>query len=75
MDKIKEYIGNASSQELHDLFNFGYDIVYQDISLSVIYEELINAFTNDERIIEHFGYYGQGLLLRVGSMYYWLMQV
>ena len=74
MDKIREYVGIASDQELHDLFDFGYGIVYQDVSLSVIYEEMTNAFT-DEQIDEHLGYYGSGLLIQVDSTYYWLMQV
>lgn len=74
MEKVSEYVGIASDQELLDLLNFGYDIVYRDMSLTVIYEELKNAFTNDERIIDHFEYYGPGLLLQVDGMHYWLMQ-
>lgn len=74
MDKIKEYIGIASNQELLELLEMGYDIVYQDISLSVIYDELKNALT-DKQIEDHFGYYGQGLLLQVEEMFFWIMQV
>lgn len=73
MEKISEYVGIASDEELLDLISFGYDIVYQDVNLSVIYDEMRNAFTNAQ-IEDHLGYYGPGLLLQVDGIYYWLMQ-
>ena len=78
MEVLKEYVWETDETELHDLIDSGYDVISQDVDMSVIYEELANCFDNDEleqRIKEHFGYYGLCELIQVDGVYYWLMQV
>lgn len=77
IDVLQEYVRDTDEAELLDLIELGYQEIYSDVSLSVIYEELSICFNNDEmeQRIEHmFGYYGPGVLLHVAGTYYWLMQ-
>ena len=66
MKKVSEYVWIASDQELLELQEMGYKVVYQDINLSAIYEEMTDTFI---------GYFGLGLVLQVEGMYYWLVQL
>lgn len=78
IDTLQSYVWISSEREMQDFINSGYDIIYQDVNLYTIYDELSNCYNNDNlqrRIEEHFGYYGLSLLLQVNSMYYWIMQV
>ena len=74
MEELNRHVWKTDETELKELIETGYDVIYQDVSLSVIYEELANCFT-DEQIAEHFGYYGLCELVQVDGMYYWLMLV
>lgn len=78
MEVLKDYVWETDESELNDLIDSGYEVIYFDVSLSVIYAELSNCFDNQEvhrNILDIFGYYGPGALLKVDGVYYWLMQV
>ena len=75
MEEIRNRVWETDESELNELIDAGYEVIYFDVSLSVIYKELTNCFTNDEQIEQHFGYYGLNELLQVDGMYYWIMQV
>lgn len=78
IEVLREYVEKANEKELQELIGFGYEIIYQDVSLSVIYEEIENCYENHEmrqRISEMFGYYGLSILLYVNGVHYWIMQV
>ena len=74
MEEIRNRVWETDESELNELIDAGYEVIYFDVSLSVIYKELTNCFT-DEQINEQFGYYGLNELLQVDGMYYWIMQV
>ena len=74
MDILKRYIWETDENELNELIEDGYSVTYLDVSLSVIYGELLSCLDGDvtEQIESMFGYYGLHELLLVGGMYYWL---
>ena len=77
IDRLRDFVFEAREFDLREFIESGYEVIYQDANLSVIYEELSNGFENYEmrqRIIDMFGYYGPGVVLKVNDMYYWLMQ-
>lgn len=78
MNELKRYVWETDETELQELIVAGYDIVYQDINLSVIYELIANCYEDHELkqwIDENFGYYGLSRLLQVDGMHYWIVQV
>ena len=78
IDILQDYVWEADKNELMELVDLGCEIIYQDVSLTVIYDELVTCFDNNElqqQIKEHFGFYGLSALLHVDGMYYWIMQV
>ncbi len=76
---LQDYVWETDENELRELINSGYEIIYQDINLSVIYEyiaELYNENELQEEIHKHLlGYYGLCRLLHVDGMFYWIMQL
>ncbi len=77
IDTLKEHVWDACDSELQELIRLGYEIVYRDVNLSAIYEELSNGFHDYEmrqQIQDIFGYYGLGALLKIDGVYYWLMR-
>ena len=78
MEVLRDYVWETDNDELQELIDSGYELVYADVSLEVIYEQFFDCFEGrevDQRIEEHFGYYGLYALLYVEGMHYWLMQV
>ena len=75
MDILKQYVWETDQDELNELIETGYTIIYLDASLSVIYGELLQYFNGniEYQIKELFGYYGLHELLLIDDMYYWLM--
>ena len=74
MDILKQYVWETDENELKELIEDGYVITYLDVSLSVIYGELLAYLDGniEEQIQSMFGYYGLHHLLLVDGNYYWL---
>ncbi len=75
---LQDYVWETDKNELQGLIKSGCEVIYSDINLSVIYEEIAGCFKNNEvhkKIKEHFGFYGLSALLYVNGVYYWIMQV
>ncbi len=76
---LRDYVWNADKNELLELIESGYEIIFQDVNLSAIYEyiaELYNEDELEEQIHRHLlGYYGLCILVHVDGVYYWLMQL
>lgn len=78
IDRLRSFVFEAREFDLGAFIESSYEVICQDANLSTIYEELTNGFENYEmrqRIIDIFGYYGPGVVLKVNDVYYWLMQV
>lgn len=78
MDTLREYVWKTDENELQRLIDMGYDILYQDVNLHVIYDEIAQCIEYKEvdmLINYHFGYYGLCKLLYVNGIYHWMMQV
>ena len=75
MDILKDYVWETDQAELDDQLETGYTIIYADVSLSVIYGELLQYFNDDidQQVKDLFGYYGLHNLLLIDGIYYWLM--
>ena len=75
MDILKQYVWKTDQDELNELIETGYTIIYADVSLSVIYGEILQCFDGNikDQIKELFGYYGLHELLLIDGMYYWLV--
>jgi len=76
---LQDYVWETDENELRELINSGYEIIYQDVNLSTIYDEIANCYENhelQEQILKHLlGYYGLCVLVHVDGVYYWLMQL
>ena len=75
---LKKYVWEVDESEFNCIIESGCEVIYSDINLSIIYEEIAGCFKNNEvrqKINEHFGYYGLSALLYVNGVYYWIMQV
>ena len=79
MDILKQYVWKTDQDELNELIEDGFTVLYADVSLSVIYGELLQYFNDrddmDQVLKELFGYYGLHALRLLDGVYYWLMQV
>lgn len=75
---LKKYVWEVDESEFNCIIESGCEVIYSDINLSIIYEEIASCFKKNEvhkKIKEHFGFYGLGALLYVNGVYYWIMQV
>lgn len=76
---LQDYVWETDVNELQDLIASGYEIIFQDVNLSAIYEYIAELYNEDElqeEIHKHLlGYYGLCRLLQVDGMFYWIMQV
>ena len=78
MNILQDYVWESDENQLREFIELGFEVMYLDVNLSVIYEEIEGCFENHEvhqKINEHFGFYGLSALLHVDGMYYWIMQV
>lgn len=79
IETLKRYVWETDADELNELIEDGFAVLYADVSLSVIYGELLQYFDGrddmDQVLKELFGYYGLHALRLFDGVYYWLMQV